>query len=116
MREFIISYITIFYFIIVHNRKNGTSSVAKIFWLLPQGKGHLYYQRRGGSMYFTNSLNKSFRDTLYMDLVFYNGLFFLLFIQQTGRTLAEKALEDDRFDAQKWLNFHDVQVRQTHSD
>lgn len=45
---------------------------------------------------------------------FYHGLYFLLFIQQTGKTLAEKALEDDRFDAQKWLNFHDVQVRQTH--
>lgn len=44
---------------------------------------------------------------------FYLGLYFLLFIQQTGKTLAEKALEDDRFDAQKWLNFHDVQVRQT---
>uniref|UniRef100_K1Q9K9 Ankyrin repeat domain-containing protein 53 n=1 Tax=Magallana gigas TaxID=29159 RepID=K1Q9K9_MAGGI len=29
--------------------------------------------------------------------------------EQTGKTLAEKALEDDRFDAQKWLNFHDVQ-------
>lgn len=44
---------------------------------------------------------------------FYHGLYFLLFIQQTGKTVAEKALEDDRFDAQKWLNFHDVQVRQT---
>lgn len=29
--------------------------------------------------------------------------------EQTGKTLVEKALEDDRFDAQKWLNFHDVQ-------
>ncbi|XP_061167109.1 putative ankyrin repeat protein RF_0381 isoform X3 [Saccostrea echinata] len=29
--------------------------------------------------------------------------------EQTGKTLAEKALDDDRFDAQKWLNFHDVQ-------
>ncbi|XP_022307637.2 uncharacterized protein LOC111113633 isoform X1 [Crassostrea virginica] len=28
---------------------------------------------------------------------------------ETGQTLAEKALEDDRFDAKKWLNFHDVQ-------
>ena len=35
---------------------------------------------------------------------------FLYFRQQTGQTLAEKALEDDRFDAKKWLNFHDVQV------
>ncbi|XP_048729288.2 uncharacterized protein LOC125646798 isoform X3 [Ostrea edulis] len=29
--------------------------------------------------------------------------------EQTGRTLAEVALDDDRFDARKWLNFHDVQ-------
>lgn len=63
-------------------------------------------------MHFRKSFNISYRDTWILG--FYHGLYFLLFIQQTGKTLAEKALEDDRFDAQKWLNFHDVQVRQTH--
>lgn len=46
----------------------------------------------------------------YHQICYIPSYLFLYFRQQTGQTLAEKALEDDRFDAKKWLNFHDVQV------